>query len=167
LQVKSGSTDLQSDIGAGIGRITKGLLSKVFEKTDLMEQNATFLEQCKTEVPTEKAGAFYCAPLQEFEFEGAPYNCIWIQWVLLYLIDVDLIALLKRAKKALAPNGVIVIKENHTRSGFFIDKSDNSITRSDSHFKSIFEAAGLKLIKEENQTDFPRELFPVTMYALV
>lgn len=133
----------------------------------MMEQNGAFLEKCKTEVPEEKSGQFFESSLQEFAFDGAPYDVIWIQWVLLYLIDSDLIDFLKRAKKALAPNGMIIIKENHTRSGFFIDNDDNSITRSDTHFKTIFESAGLKLVKEETQTDFPKELFPVTMYALV
>jgi protein N-terminal methyltransferase len=133
-----------------------------------MEQNGAFLERSKTEVDPEKAGQFYESSLQDFEFQDAPYDVIWMQWVLLYLIDSDLIALLKRAKKALAPNGIIVIKENHTRSGngFFIDKDDNSITRSDTHFRSIFESAGIKILKEEQQSDFPKELFPVSMWAL-
>lgn len=158
-----------TDVGAGIGRITKGLLTKIFQKTDVMEQNAAFLEQAKKEMPEDKIGNYYCTPLQAFEFEGGPYDVIWMQWVLLYLIDSDLVALLKRAKAALAPHGIIVIKENHTRSGsgFYIDKDDNSITRSITHFKSIFEAAGLTLIKETLQHDFPKELFPVSMFALV
>lgn len=156
-----------TDVGAGIGRITKGLLSKLFEKTDMMEQNGDFLEKAKTEVEEGKQGECFVSSLQAFNFDGAPYDAIWIQWVLLYLVDSDLIAFLKRAKKALAPNGVIFIKENHTRSGFFVDKDDNSITRSDTHFRSIFESAGLKLLKSELQTDFPKELFPVSTYALV
>ena len=156
------------DIGSGIGRITKGLLSKIFTKTDLMEQNGVFLEKSRGEVEEEKAGNFYESSLQDFQFDGAPYDVIWMQWVLLYLVDSDLVELLKRAKKALAEGGIIVIKENHTRSGkgFFIDKDDNSITRSDSHFISIFELAGLKIVKEELVTDFPQELFPVTIWAL-
>lgn len=133
----------------------------------MMEQNGDFLEKAKLEVATDKQGECFVSSLQAFEFPGAPYDCIWIQWVLLYLVDSDLIALLKRAKKALATNGLIIIKENHTRSGFFVDNSDNSITRSDAHFRTIFESAGLKLLKAETQADFPKELFPVTMYALV
>lgn len=131
-----------------------------------MEQNGDFLEKSKTEIDADKAGEFFVSSLQDFKFDGAPYDCIWIQWVLLYLIDTDLVAFLQRAKKALAPNGIIIVKENHTRSGFFIDNDDNSITRSDAHFKTIFQTAGLKLVKHQTQTDFPKELFPVTMYAL-
>lgn len=132
-----------------------------------MEQNADFLEKAKTEVEESKQGECFVSSLQNFNFDGAPYDVIWIQWVLLYLVDSDLIAFLKRAKKALGPKGVIIIKENHTRTGFFVDNDDNSITRSDAHFRSIFDSAGLKLLKAETQTDFPKELFPVTMYALI
>lgn len=133
-----------------------------------MEQNPTFLERSKTEVDEAKAGEFFQSSVQDFGFDGAPYDVIWVQWVLLYSIDSDLVDFLKRAKKALAPNGIIVIKENHTREGkgFYVDKDDNSITRSEPHFKSIFESAGLTIVKEERVTDFPKELFPVSMWAL-
>jgi protein N-terminal methyltransferase len=42
-----------------------------------------------------------------------------------------------------------------------------SITsRTDEKFQAIFKSAGLKLVKAETQRGFPKELFPVRIYAL-
>lgn len=38
--------------------------------------------------------------------------------------------------------------------------------RSDAKFQEIFENAGLRLVKAETQKGFPKELFPVRIYAL-
>ena len=54
-----------------------------------------------------------CVGLQDLSFAGLPhYDAIWLQWVLGCLTDADLIGLLKRARAALTPSGVIVIKDN-------------------------------------------------------
>lgn len=38
--------------------------------------------------------------------------------------------------------------------------------RTDTKFQAIFQTAGLKLVKQEVQKGFPKELFPVKAYAL-
>lgn len=38
--------------------------------------------------------------------------------------------------------------------------------RTDQKFQDIFKTAGLKLVKVETQRGFPKELFPVRIYAL-
>lgn len=38
--------------------------------------------------------------------------------------------------------------------------------RTDAKFQTIFKTAGLKLVKQEVQKGFPKELFPVKAYAL-
>lgn len=43
------------------------------------------------------------------------------------------------------------------------DEDDSSLTRSDLAWKVAFKQAGLKLIREEVQSGFPEELFPVKM----
>lgn len=50
--------------------------------------------------------------------------------------------------------------------GFEVDNTDNSVTRSDKHYKELFDKAGLTLIRDEIQKDLPDELFEVRMYAL-
>lgn len=39
-------------------------------------------------------------------------------------------------------------------------------TRTDEKFQAIFKDAGLRLVKAETQRGFPKELFPVRIYAL-
>ena len=50
--------------------------------------------------------------------------------------------------------------------GFYVDRSDASITRTDGHFRRIFGAAGLRVVHCEAQRGLPRAVFPVRMYAL-
>jgi protein N-terminal methyltransferase len=162
------------DVGAGIGRISKLLLAQVFNKVDLLEQNQQFIDKAKEELTAPSStvaknmGEFYCSPLQTFEFPAdKKYDVIWIQWVLLYLLDVDLIAFLKRCKAALQPHGIIIVKENVGKDSYLVDMGDNSISRTPTHFKSVFASAGLKLIRDEEQPDWPQELLPVRMWALL
>lgn len=60
-----------------------------------------------------------------------------------------------------------MVKENVTSSNNLeIDTKDSSVTRSLKGLKSLFEKADLICIKEQQQTKFPRSLYPVYMFAL-
>eukprot|EP01087_Luapelamoeba_hula_P022722 TRINITY_DN8214_c0_g1_i1.p1 TRINITY_DN8214_c0_g1~~TRINITY_DN8214_c0_g1_i1.p1 ORF type:complete len:343 (-),score=77.47 TRINITY_DN8214_c0_g1_i1:1023-2051(-) len=123
------------DCGAGIGRITKELLLDIFERVDLIEPNATFLDTARRDLSNtqhpkgHKAEKYFCSALQDFAPERNTYDVIWLQWVIGYLTDVDFVALLKRFKQSLKPNGIIVVKDNVTRESFYVDKEDSSVTR--------------------------------------
>eukprot|EP00927_Polykrikos_kofoidii_P049651 TRINITY_DN43686_c0_g1_i1.p1 TRINITY_DN43686_c0_g1~~TRINITY_DN43686_c0_g1_i1.p1 ORF type:complete len:258 (+),score=43.00 TRINITY_DN43686_c0_g1_i1:63-776(+) len=158
------------DVGAGIGRISSMLLLPQFQRVDLLEQNARLLdaarEQFKDEARVER---FLCEPLQTFTPEPRRYDMIWIQGVLLYLPDNDLVASLRRCRQALADEtAVICLKENVVLRGstWFCDREDNSVTRTDCHFKSLFKQAGLRIMHEALQQDWPEDLLPCKMYAL-
>mmetsp|Transcript_71731 Transcript_71731/g.134153 ORF Transcript_71731/g.134153 Transcript_71731/m.134153 type:complete len:95 (+) Transcript_71731:41-325(+) len=87
--------------------------------------------------------------------------------VLLYLPDDDLIAWLRRCKEALRPAGVMCVKENVVIQGVWhVDREDNSIMRTDEQYKAVFSSAGLEVIAEAIQENWPKTLFPVKMYAL-
>ncbi len=103
-------------------------------------------------------------------------------------------AFLRRCREALRENGIIVIKDNlNSKQGFYVDKEDNSITRSAFHYASsssssrltasppywnahddrsdgylrrLFEEAGLMLVRDAVQEEFPPGMLPVRMYAL-
>lgn len=86
------------DCGAGIGRISKFLLTDIFTHVDLVEQNADFLKQAKNYLGPKalpKIGKFYSVGLQNFMPEKEKYDVIWIQWVLGHLVDEDLISFFK------------------------------------------------------------------------
>lgn len=163
------------DCGSGIGRVTKNLLLTHFREVDLVEPVSHFLDAARenlahnedTDVDGHKAVNFYCVPLQDFTPEAGRYDVIWVQWCIGQLADDDFVAFFKRAKVGLKPNGFFVVKENTARNGFVLDKEDKSITRSDSYFKELFYQCGLFIYSTKDQRDFPREIFPVKMYALV
>ena len=70
-------------------------------------------------------------------------------------------------RKALRPNGIIVVKENTTRSGEVEkDEDDSSVTRPDELLKTIFARADMTLLRDLDQKKFPDDLYPVRMYAM-
>ncbi|CAH0514178.1 unnamed protein product [Peronospora belbahrii] len=161
------------DCGAGIGRVSKHLLTLMFHHVDLVEQSPRLLQGVSQYFGPEKTlyariRHLYCMGLQDFEPTKASYDLIWMQWVLVHLMDLDLVQYLRRCRKALTPNGFIVIKENifQTTEPYDIDRHDSSITRSTVYYKSLFQQAGLTLLAERVQRHFPEELYPVKMFAL-
>lgn len=156
------------DCGAGIGRITKNLLVPLFETTDLMEPIDHMLEKAKVELAehTGKIGKFLLESMEKAELTET-YDVIVIQWVAIYLTDDHFSAFLKRCKAALNENGIIFFKENTaSKNKFLVDKDDSSLTRSDAHYRHIFEAAGVTCVQHALQKVWPEDLFPVMMYAL-
>lgn len=106
------------------------------------------------------------------------------QWVIMFLVDDDLVAFLQvraeccarapkrscdtaqRCRCMLKPKGVICVKENVSEGGFVVDREDSSVMRDDKHFKLLFARAGCSLLLEAQQQHFPEELKMVKMYAL-
>ncbi|KAG6446201.1 alpha N-terminal protein methyltransferase 1 [Manduca sexta] len=162
-------TNTAIDCGAGIGRITKFLLTQFFKSVDIVEPDSKFISTIKDFVGEnkEKVGNLYNVGLQEFH-PVKKYDVIWNQWVLGYLKDMDLISYLVRCSNALNENGIIVVKENVTSSGKpENDDNDSSVTRSLKQYLKIFKDANLKRIKQVKQTNFPNGIYPVYMFALV
>ena len=63
--------------------------------------------------------------------------------------------------------GLIVVKENVTTSEKVeTDEEDSSVTRPPELLREIFTRAGLTILKEFKQNKFPKELYPVHMFAL-
>jgi protein N-terminal methyltransferase len=91
---------------------------------------------------------------------------------LCYLTDEDLVTFLKRCGDGLLEDGqqgVIILKENtcdEKENTFVLDNDDASVTRSLPYWLALIELAGLKVIKQDMQHNFPDELFPVPMLAL-
>ncbi|GKT47905.1 alpha N-terminal protein methyltransferase 1 [Colletotrichum spaethianum] len=153
-------------LAPSIGRITEGFLLDVAEQVDIVEPIAKF-----TAALLEKpgVGSVFNIGLEEWQpLEGTTYDLVWNQWCLGHLTDDQLVDYMRRCKQVVAPNdGLIVVKENLSTSGVdLFDDVDSSVTRVDEKFRALFEQAGLRLIKTELQRGFPKELFPVRMYAL-
>ena len=166
------------DVGSGIGRVAQELLLPLFREVDMLEQNMEYLERSKVFINDEDGHGevvhrIACG-MQDFSpnvlgdatcLRGR-YHVIWIQWCIIYLTDDDLISFLKVCAECLAPDGIICLKDNLARAGFLVDKEDSSISRSDRYLKALFRKAELELVMEQKQSDFPKTIFPVKMYAL-
>jgi protein N-terminal methyltransferase len=182
--------DRVADCGAGIGRITKGLLLGVARKVDVVEPVKKFTDELVQSLGNgEYAGdgesksdkgqvnEVINLGLQDWVPEPGAYDVIWNQWCLGHLTDAQLVAYLRRCKQGLraAQEGEevsrswIVVKENLstdiTHKDIY-DEEDSSVTRSDDKFRRLFTEAGLKIVATEQQRGMPKELFPVRAYAL-
>ncbi|KAH9490204.1 N-terminal Xaa-Pro-Lys N-methyltransferase 1-A [Bulinus truncatus] len=157
------------DCGAGIGRVTKRLLLPIFENVDMVEQDKHFCDNAKEFIGSEasRVGSIFCSGLQDFTPEENKYDLIWTQWVLGHLEDNHLIQFFQRCKKGLAEGGVLIAKENVLEDGKkTFDEIDSSYTRTKSELKTCINKAGLNIISEQKQKDFPKDLYPVYMFAL-
>ncbi|KAH0163099.1 hypothetical protein KCU67_g5688, partial [Aureobasidium melanogenum] len=161
------------DCGAGIGRITLGLLSKVATVTDIVEPVEKFTREIsegddfKQLRDQGKIGTIYNLGLEAWEPEHT-CDVIWIQWCLGQCTDTQVNALFTRIQKHLSPGGWIVLKENlsnHQLGEDVYDETDSSVTRTDDKFRALFKEAGLKIVATELQRGFPKDLYPVRIYA--
>lgn len=169
----TGPLDLGVDCGAGIGRVTDGFLSQVCERVDVVEPVENFARVIRDgPLRTESGvvGDVYTTGLENWS-PAKQYNLIWNQWCVGHLTDAQLVDYLARCKAGLSSSGVIVVKENISTSPEeedIYDEVDSSVTRTDNKFRSLFQDAGLSLVKTEEQAGFPKslKLFPVRFYAL-
>ncbi|XP_053674872.1 N-terminal Xaa-Pro-Lys N-methyltransferase 1 [Anopheles nili] len=157
------------DCGAGIGRISKNLLLPMFEQVDLVEQDEIFCQTARIELADfgSKLGTVFNAGLQDFTPEEDRYDIIWIQWVLGHLTDEDVVQFFTRCAKGLARGGMIVIKDNFTTGNEVdVDTQDSSVTRPLLLMKQLLKLGHMRVVKEQRQSSFPKELYPVYMLAL-
>lgn len=150
------------ECGAGIGRVSKGLLFPLgITQCDLVEPSPRLISAAPDYLGDEYSAKcrYFCTGLQDFEPSAQYYDIIWIQWVIIYLTDEDLIEFLKRCSLGLRKNGVIVIKDNTCeQEAFIVDRSDASVTRSFPYILAIAELAGLRVVYQTFQEDFPTNI---------
>ena len=166
-----GTPTVACECGAGIGRVTKGLLLPVLGMTrcDLVETSGKLLSAAPSYLGEDVASRcrFLRSGLQDFDPPARSYDLVWVQWVIGYLRDADLVGFLRRCGAALREGGLVVIKDNVCEDAAFVaDRDDASRTRSLPYIRAIADLAGLDVVCEEVQGDFPSEIFPVPMIAL-
>ncbi|CAK8990555.1 unnamed protein product, partial [Durusdinium trenchii] len=101
--------------------------------------------------------------LQQIEQLPDMYDLIWVQWVLLYLTDIDFATVLQQLRRALRPKGLLIIKENCllNKSSGWVDHRDSSLCRSDAELRNRFAEGGFGLVAQQQQQDWPDSLLPV------
>lgn len=160
-------TNRALDCGAGIGRVSKGLLLPLFQIVDLAELNKDFLDEAPKYLgdSSSRVGHYLCCGLQDLQLTEK-YDVIWMQWVTGHLTDEHFVQFLERCKNALSDGGIIVIKDNIAIADVELDDVDSSVTRNTDDLKKIYKQAGLNVVSERRQTNLPPELYLVTMTAL-
>jgi protein N-terminal methyltransferase len=166
------------ECGAGIGRVSNGILLKLggIERCDLIESSATLLDAAPDYLGNTVAAKcrFFCTGLQDWQPTPKTYSIIWIQWVLSYLTDDDIVRFFRRCGEGLVDDGLIILKENmcggrgsdNGTIDFEVDSDDASVTRSLRYWKFLIHQSGLRIIYEKLQDGFPDEIYPVSMLAL-
>ncbi|KAK1770942.1 alpha N-terminal protein methyltransferase 1 [Phialemonium atrogriseum] len=152
--------------GAGIGRITQGLLVDVAKQVDVIEPVAKFTAALRGKRGVRNISN---VGLEEWQpVEGVQYDLVWTQWCVGHLTDEQLVRYLERCKVVLNPeSGIIVLKENMSTSGVDVfDDMDSTVTREEAKFEALFKQAGLRVVRTEIQRGFDPVLLPVRMYAL-
>ncbi|PNY23253.1 Uncharacterized protein TCAP_06795 [Tolypocladium capitatum] len=162
--------------GAGIGRVTEGLLLTITDTVDVVEPIAKFTDALSR---THGVGRVYNMGLEDWDGSSGEskdgdddgsvrYDLFWNQWCLGHLKDDQLVRYLQRCAARMSDEkSLVVVKENMSTSGRDLyDEVDSSVTRQDEKFRQIFQQAGLAIVRTELQKAMPKELFPVRMYAL-
>ena len=157
------------DCGSGIGRVTKAVLLRIFQQVDMVDVNATFLDEARRYLGTEssRVDRYICSSLHEFVPEPGRYDGIWCQWVLGHLRDEDLVDFFRRCKRGLTEHGLFFMKENMGSSEVSeFDEKDSAWTRPRHVWLELINKAGLTVVKEEKQKSFPKDLYAVHMFAI-
>jgi len=160
------------DCGAGVGRNTRHVLLRLpnVTRVDLLEPAAALRSKARTSLRGRRGiGKFLTSPIQEFIPRRA-YDLVWIEWVLMYVPDPDIVSFLQTLKLALPAGVQIVVKENveNRKIEEDLDEQDMCASRTVQHFESLFEHAGLQVLAKRWQKDWPTErgYFPLMMWAL-
>lgn len=157
------------DCGAGVGRITKFILSKRCTGIiTLLESNAHWSERSRAYLGRKRAANCHFINGSILDINNlVPSNSIdliWFQWCLQYLTDADVIQALSAAKNCLTRHGLIIVKENkptvQTTGSSRLDRFQMDtptgtdgrydITRPNAHHEYLFAAAGLAILEWED-----------------
>ena len=147
------------DAGAGVGRVTKHVLLRRYERVTLLEPCERWLKQARRYLGNKRAQrcAFVSGRLENYAPSNISFDLIWIQWALQYLIDAHVVDALRRLAARLAPHGVMVLKENRPLAGdgaFHVDVPHGphgryDVTRPDAHHRWLFRCAHLEIEHSE------------------
>ena len=94
-------------LGAGSGRVSGGVLLKVFERVHLVEMSAPLLQAARTALCDDSSRLdFTLASLREFVPPAGTYDAIWAQWILGHLTDHSVVRLLAACHGAVRPGAL-------------------------------------------------------------
>jgi len=172
------------DLGAGIGRVTDGVLRHHCRHVDLVEFVSKHLQRAKQLLPAKgKSGctfSFHAAAVQKHPVPARSYDLVWCQWLLMYLTDADVLTLLRRLAPGLCTDGFLLVKENvstpekltyfDAEDGELWEEGDGgrpvSCVRTRLHYEDLFERAGLRVRAAKVQHDSSSKIMDMVLFVL-
>lgn len=169
------------DVGAGIGRVTGGLLLHICDTVDLLEGASKFVAQARLDLKWagERVERYICEGMERFVPEPGRYDLVWIQWCIGSLTDEDFVTFFARLKQGVAPGGLVVLKDNildpdatsqelDPTGKFLVDEDDCSVIRSRAHMLHLLtDKCGMEVLGTPHEANLDcDELFPVLCVAL-
>lgn len=189
------------DIGAGFGRVVDGLLIPLgFQSITLIDQKKDYIKDAEDRLKKLCNCNFIVTTAQlanrewknvghEKHFKGKmggknhfkdkkggknkqhSYGLIVMQWLLGYMPDFEIVAMLKNliTMKILAPDGVIFLKDNITPDDYLTTLlyDDTEVIRHRLFIRWLFLQAGMREVTSRLQTDFPEDWFHLQMSLYV
>ena len=136
------------------------MLTKKYNRVDMLEIDQKNLTEAVNYLGPEKHSrtTSFCVGMQIFKFHKA-YDCIWIQWCIGHLTDVDAVRFLSDCKKNLKIGGFVVVKDNVTSMYSYeetsvLDEEDSSVMRGKTDLIDLVGTAGLVVVEKSFQTEF-------------
>ena len=165
-------TNRCAELGAGIGRISLNVLSDIFKEIDLVEPVSKFLDVASKNLEGKVIIHTHAVGAQDWEIEeDSGFDCIWIQWTLMYLTDEDVIQLLNKCKRHLSKSGYVFIQENilldpKTQQWAQWNPRDHSLCRSLEMVRKLINRTEFTIIKERKQPNWGTDLIPLYLMVL-
>ena len=128
------------ELGAGIGRYTSHFIHMARHVTivDFVEK---FVEENKINNSHCNNASYYCADVMDLEFANGSFDFIFINWLFMYLDDVQAEQLRGRIHGWLRDNGQVFFRESCFVGSTGTVPAPDNLTRyrSDTDYTSLFE----------------------------
>ena len=86
------------DLGAGVGRVSQGVLLNYVYTVDLVDTGAHFLREAKRRLSTRNLhGKYIQSSVQDASIDANTYDLVCLQYTALYIPDDELIGVLRKA----------------------------------------------------------------------
>jgi len=99
------------ELGCGIGRFTS-YFAKYGSHVTAVDFIEKFIKKNQRRNKNHKNITYICSDVMDISLKNSEYDIIFLNWILMYLKDKDLVILLNRLFHALKPKGHIFIRES-------------------------------------------------------
>ena len=138
------------ELGAGIGRYTSHF-AQLASHVTAVDFTENFLEQNRKATAQFNNITYYCTDVMDLEFEPDSFDFVFINWLLMYLDDQQIVLLRDRIHQWLRVGGTLFFRESCAWKGSTSGSLSNNPAkyRPDIHYTSLFED-GFRLLHQSN-----------------